>query len=73
MSFIRQTLFRQVRTFSSTPVAYKTLTESVKDTAAAINQKVGQAAASGIQTARTSLNSIPTSSIKYLKGKLTKS
>jgi len=54
MSFIRQTLFRQVRTFSSTPVAYKTLTESVKDTAAAINQKVGQAAASGIQAARTS-------------------
>jgi hypothetical protein len=52
MSMIRQTLFRQARTFTSTPISRKTLTETVKDTAADLNQKIGKAAASGIQSAR---------------------
>jgi hypothetical protein len=54
MSMIRQTLFRQARTFTSTPISRKTLTETVKETAEAVNKKIGQAAASGIQSARMS-------------------
>lgn len=54
MSFLRQTLFRQARQFSTTPTARKSMLDSVKETADAVNKKIGQAAAEGIQKGRTS-------------------
>jgi len=52
MSFIRQTALRQVRLFSTTPVARKSMVDSIKETADAVNKKIGQVAAEGIQKTR---------------------
>ena len=39
-----------VRPFSTTLPAYKTITETVKDTAASVNKKIGETLAGGIES-----------------------
>ena len=58
MSFIRQTALRQARLFSTTPVARKTVVDSIKETADAVNKKIGQVAAEGIQKTRKTLSDL---------------